>query len=251
LNNVFVGPEDRRNRVNEELEHMASGFYGYGDWDAPYWFIGPEQGGGNNLKRSKVWDQFVRTGRAKDGLCDCKEFHKEIEEKRWHFKEPLELQRSWKRLMWLLMAYTDRPSGDESLYNYQCNCWGMRNGETCVIELSGLSFRSFRESANFLSSELDGDAAARFRGFKQKRVNHIIDKIKEVDPKPELVVLYGYTQERFWKQIAEAGLDRDTAKRIGKTIFVFGPHPAAYGTNIDNSKPKWQKLGRSARVLTR
>jgi hypothetical protein len=30
-----------------ELE-MAQNCFGYGRWDAPYWFIGPEQGKGND-----------------------------------------------------------------------------------------------------------------------------------------------------------------------------------------------------------
>ena len=28
-----------------ELSHMSEHFFGYGRWDAPYWFIGPEPGG--------------------------------------------------------------------------------------------------------------------------------------------------------------------------------------------------------------
>jgi hypothetical protein len=24
------------------LDHMAEHFFGYGRWDAPYWFVGPE-----------------------------------------------------------------------------------------------------------------------------------------------------------------------------------------------------------------
>jgi hypothetical protein len=27
-----------------ELDHMAEDFFGYGKWQAPFWFIGPEAG---------------------------------------------------------------------------------------------------------------------------------------------------------------------------------------------------------------
>jgi hypothetical protein len=40
-----------------ELDHMAEDFYGYGRWDAPFWFIGPEAGmakTGDSLERRYV-----------------------------------------------------------------------------------------------------------------------------------------------------------------------------------------------------
>jgi hypothetical protein len=41
-----------------ELDRMAKGFFGYGRWDAPFWFIGAEpgmtQGGGSLLLKYVV-----------------------------------------------------------------------------------------------------------------------------------------------------------------------------------------------------
>ena len=36
--------------MDEEMCAMARGNYGYGRWEAPYWFIGPEQGMGQHEK---------------------------------------------------------------------------------------------------------------------------------------------------------------------------------------------------------
>jgi hypothetical protein len=33
-----------------ELAKMAEDFFGYGRWEAPYWFIGPEAGMGKDGK---------------------------------------------------------------------------------------------------------------------------------------------------------------------------------------------------------
>src|SRR6516165_6556836 len=120
---------------------MARDFYGYGTWDAPFWFIGPEPGGDGNEKRAKAFSKL-----GKDGLCDCKEFHTEINEVRWH-REPPEkaaLQPTWRRLMLLLMPAVKLSSDRAALREYQCRHWGKLNGETCVIELGGLSAKNVR-----------------------------------------------------------------------------------------------------------
>jgi len=38
----------------QELENMAEHFFGYGRWDAPFWFIGPEAGMGKDGKDIQV-----------------------------------------------------------------------------------------------------------------------------------------------------------------------------------------------------
>ncbi|MGD0479638.1 MAG: hypothetical protein ABSA42_05670 [Terracidiphilus sp.] len=232
--------------MNAETENMARNFFGFGRWDAPYWFIGPEQGGDDNSARAAAFSELQKKKSIPDGLCDCLEFHKAIQEERWHFKEPPDLQWTWKRLMLSLMTYLGTDSNDVSLINYQRACWGRTCGDTCVIELSGLSFKSSHESGEFYS-EAEIDLKAKLRGFKQERINLIREKVMGNDKKPELVVLYGYSQERYWKQIAKCDLPpRDAAKRAGNTVFVYASHPAAYGTGIDNSELKWRNLGQSA-----
>jgi hypothetical protein len=68
--------------MDEGIREMAGRCYGYGRWDAPYWFIGQEQGMArdekNNLKpRVEAW---LYLGGCE--LSDCREFHERIGEKR-------------------------------------------------------------------------------------------------------------------------------------------------------------------------
>src|ERR1700741_2319450 len=61
-------------KMDYELE-MARRSYGYGRWDAPYWFIGPEQGKGRaepsgNSQRVNAWRKL-----GENELCDCLDFH--------------------------------------------------------------------------------------------------------------------------------------------------------------------------------
>src|SRR6185312_17353521 len=68
----------RQLEMKAHLREMAKRCYGYGRWDAPYWFIGIGEGMGKNdslEKRSAVWSRF-----KKDGLMDCRDFHLSIGE---------------------------------------------------------------------------------------------------------------------------------------------------------------------------
>jgi hypothetical protein len=61
--------------MDNEIREMGRRCYGYGRWEAPYWFIGPEQGQARNenhdLKlRCKAW---LHCGGGE--LSDCSAFH--------------------------------------------------------------------------------------------------------------------------------------------------------------------------------
>jgi hypothetical protein len=62
-------------RMDDDVREMALQCYGYGRWNAPYWFIGPEQGQApdedNELKpRVKAWHDL-----GGGELNDCRQFH--------------------------------------------------------------------------------------------------------------------------------------------------------------------------------
>ena len=130
-----------------ELE-MARRCYGYGRWEAPYWFLGPEQGKGrkeppDNTRRVEAWFELGATE-----LCDCHDFHSLIGEKDWHREKP-NLQRTWRPLILVLKTFLDDLSNDdlsnkECLRNYQRTRWGRADGETCIIELSSLASKSLK-----------------------------------------------------------------------------------------------------------
>src|SRR5216684_3678647 len=149
--------------MDDGAAEMARKRYGYGRWDAPYWFIGLEEsmarGENNDLKRSV--DAWRSLGGGE--LNDCIEFHEKLGEKRWHRKIPPTLQPTWRQLILLLMAFTRRPTDRDSRRNYQRDEWGTLRGETCVIELSGNAAPSLNESR-------DRDS------FRTERINVIREK---------------------------------------------------------------------------
>jgi hypothetical protein len=210
--------------MDEDVREMARRCYGYGRWEAPYWFIGPEQGQGgsenNDLRpRIKAW---LHLGGGE--LSDCRDFHALIGERRWHGENP-RLQSTWRSLMLLLMTFLGRPTDNESLRKYQRDQWGRLSGETCVIELSGLAARSFRTQ--------------RDRGsFREERITIIRERTLHY--KPILVVMYGATSKPHWEAITKQPFPPDGTLGIGSTIVVFTPHPMTRGL----TNAYWQMVGK-------
>jgi hypothetical protein len=202
-----------KTHMNANLYEMARMSYGYGQWDAKYWFIGPEQGIGTEdlLTRVRAW---VDLGRR--DLNDCREFHRRIGETRWHCKKLRpKLQSTWRRLMLLMMTFLEMPADRESLRNYQRDQWGRSGGETCVIELSGLAAPSLKEAE---------DTSL----FLSERIEVIRGKI--ADHKPKLVVMYGDMQRASWEAIASPLSFTDENFLLnGSTIFACTPHPNKRG----------------------
>jgi hypothetical protein len=195
-------------RMDDRIREMARRCYGYGRWEAPYWFIGPEQGQAlhehDDLEaRCEAW---LTLGGGE--LSDCQAFSYLIREKRWHRETPM-LQNTWRRLMLLLMAFLQRPTDNENLKTYQRDRWGRTNDETCVIELSGLPANNFD--------------VPRERGlFRPERISVICERMRTY--KPELVVIYGVGTKKQWT--SGGWYSPDSLRRLQSTILEFTPHPS-------------------------
>ena len=222
----------------DDVRSMARTCYGYGCWDAPYWFLGPEQGmarGENNdlTRRTEAWRHF-----GSRELDDCREFHFRIGEKRWQ-GENAELQKTWRKLLLTLMAFRGWATDEVTRLDYQRNKWGRQPGETCVIELSGLA-------AHNLKVERDRDS------FREERIRHIRDRMRAHEPR--FVVMYGKDRRylRAWNQIAEGAdsvVQKDFSfadfRRSGSTVLALTPAPTSWGPTNEN----WIELGERLRRL--
>jgi len=212
--------------MDEGVLEMARQRYGYGRWGAPYWFIGLEEGMAPDktdglLQRAKAWRHLG--GRELD---DCPEFHRCLGETRWHGLKP-KLQPTWRPLILLLLTFAGRSTNRESLREYQRDKWGMLNGETCLIELSGLA-------APNLSTERD-------RSFVNDRIDVLREKIRQYSPK--LVVMYGLSRKESWERLAGGRFPDDGILMNRSTIMAVAKHPTSYGSTNDY----WTKLGEALR----
>jgi hypothetical protein len=160
-----------------KLDQMAERFFGYGNWRAPFWFIGPEAGmatSGDTLElRYESWKALNF-----DSVVDCAAHHRGFNFTKWHRYVP-PTQATWRQLIRLLLAFKDQSSEAEleAIRSYQLDHWGSCNGETCVIELSGLASPNMRASRDRTT-------------FLARRIARIREEILTHEPK--IVVMYGW-----------------------------------------------------------
>ncbi len=229
--------------MDVEIKEMACGCYGYGRWDAPYWFLGPEQGNSRDEdihRRVKAWCELGRTE-----LNDCREFHehKHIRDTRWHGEKP-KLQKTWKQLMLFLMAFHGKlldlrnPKDKAILCIYQRDKWGRLDGETCVIELSGLPAHSYTASKK---QKLDLFEPGQFDRIRERRIDVIRQRMREqiCANKLKLVVMYGLKEKAHWERIAEVADEFPPGTR---PILAFPTHPVSF-EGVENEY--WLRLGKS------
>ena len=211
------------------INEMGRRSYGFGRWAAPYWFIGPEPGQSREenddlSRRAEAWSYL-----GKLDLMDCRKFHEQIDELTLHRSRP-RLQPTWRPLMLLLMNFLGEPSEPADLRNYQRDKWGSLIGDTCVIELSGLSANSFK---------VERDRKL----FREERIGVI--RAKMLEYKPKFAVMYGKGAKHDWELITDRPFPSENVLRVGATIVAFMPHPTSHGT----SNKEWIELGKRLRLL--
>jgi hypothetical protein len=69
----------------------AEHWFGYGSWDAPYWFVGMEPGGDDD---HASYDTWLALDPKMDGLIDCREHHVERDGLRFRNREVL--RKAWR-----------------------------------------------------------------------------------------------------------------------------------------------------------
>jgi len=250
---------------SQAAEEMSRRCFGYGEWSAPYWFIGPEQG----LAREELDHDLGSRFQAfleleSDGLCDCKEFHLRIQQAKYFVtsrgKRHVLLQPTWRRTILALLSYkgqlstgqlstgqlstgqlstgqlsTDKSVQQESIRNYQSELWGrmgLPQSETCVVELSGIPARS-------LGTTVDRET---------NRCDRLDPLHKEIEKnQPQFVVVYGKSQHKHWRELwSKSGSVNSSGDchRMGATKIVFATQPTAHGqTDMD-----WINLGQRLRA---
>jgi hypothetical protein len=214
-----------------EFAHMAEHFFGYGRWEAPYWFVGPEAGMGKDGKdslaaRSASWKHL---GCA--SVVDCAAHHHGFGFTKWHQHHP-PTQATWRQLIRLLLSYKGQPTDTETIREYQRDKWGTSTGETCFIELSALAspnMRTPQDRTTFLSRRIER--------IRQEALKH----------RPKFVVMYGLGQCEEWERIAGARFDSNGLCRMEKTVAAIAPHPVTRGLGNEY----WTKLGRLLRKTIR
>jgi hypothetical protein len=231
-----------REQTTDLIREKARSFYGYGRWDSPFWFIGPEEGGIDSLDlRAEKWLELGRPT-----LCDCRQFHRCIGITKWHDPPP-PLQFTWRKLMLLLHACQGKDYDNDVLRAYQRNQWGMQSdcGETCVIDLSGLPAPNGKKAKALKRMFFTQEG---FDCVRNERIAYIRRKMSEKEPK--VVVIFGkeqwkYWEARYWEAAPGSSFSEQTIEgfpfgivKVESTIVAFAVHP-----NFARRDAYWIKVG--------
>jgi hypothetical protein len=224
---------------DELLEEFMHGFFGYGSFVAPFWFIGMEEGGGTShdeiAARLNAWKQ-----RGKRALEDLPAYHDAFaamlpEDKRKSitkfFGEEPSLQATWKRIIRVLFAATGIDTNEDNIGAFQRNGLGRQSGNTCVAELLPLpspssdrwDFYSEQSSIPYLANR---DAYS--ERLRPERIRYLREKIRE--GKPKAVIFYGIKYLRWWREIANTKFTREGIFSLhtavaNSILFVVMLHP--------------------------
>jgi hypothetical protein len=213
-----------------DIDAMSDRWFGYGRWDAPYWFIGPEPGmakseGDNLSQRCAAW---LKLGGGE--LVDCMAHHEKLGVLRWHRADNTPTQDTWRQLIRLLLAYKDQPSDNRAIAEYQRTSWGAITGETCVVELSSLAARS-------LLTPRDR------KKHREQRINTLRARMQKSAPK--FAVLYGLRDRKSFEKLVGGPFDVDGFRQLSDTLLALTYHPV--GGRPAKPDSYWIELGRKLR----
>lgn len=196
----------------DSRKRAAQFWFGYGRWDAPYWFVGMEPGGDEEHPFYETWDQKF----GQRGLIDCKDHHFTSGIRTYHEGTP-RIQRTWGFLIKFLLGYKGEPTDSENVYAYQRDRWGSDNeiGETALIEISALRARNL--------------------GILQDRTAFRIQRIETIRARldknrPEFVLFYGRTYRKIYETVIGLPFGKDDCVWHGNTLCVLATSPTGRPT---------------------
>jgi len=242
------------NFFNDEiLEKRIDTFYGYGNYEGKYWFIGMEEAGGDFQDIENKIDTWSARGSRE--IDDVAEYHIAMgltkEEKlienisqstKWLNLEAQWLnsgiQHTWRGLIHIILTIEGQEDiKPKDVRQYQVEKLARKGKETCLLELfplpsPGIGHWIFNEHAK-LPFLYNRDTY--IKHCVDKRINHISQRIRE--HQPEVVVFYGMGYEYFWRKIVDVNFteiefsktERFFIGRNNQTVFVMAKHPVARG----------------------
>src|SRR5581483_2105840 len=99
--------------MTDAKDRAARSWFGYGEWSAPFWFIGMEPGGDDDHASYESWERL-----GGGSLIDCKAHHDDSNAHQgsrithWHDAGVPPIQGTWGPLIRALLAYKSDPTDD-------------------------------------------------------------------------------------------------------------------------------------------
>lgn len=212
--------------TEKEIDEFASGFYGYGDLQAPLWFIGMEEGGGNTAKevtnKIRVWQQ-----RGRMPLEDVAQYHDAQSDNGF---ASITKQNTWSAISRIQLAYDAAAISPRAVRKHWQSQLGRWGSSTCIIELNPLPSPSITtwKYPEFTDMPFLANRIVYNTRYRANRIASIKNMLAQASPRA--VVFYGKKYEKFWAQISGAIFEKDhlhSRGYQGDTTFISMHHPNA------------------------
>jgi hypothetical protein len=207
-------------------DQAAKGWFGYGTWSAPYWFVGMEPGGEQDASEFEAWHNA-----GGPELIDLFAHSEACHNLQWVCARP-PLQRTWKQLIRVVLGYEGKPGDTEAVRSYQRDRLGRSEGETALIDLSAIAAPNL------------GVIVPEREQNRPKRIEMIRQRMSEHNPK--FVLFYGVGYRDDYSKVAGAAFDEDGFAWCGETLCSLVQHPVARPTR---SAEWWADKGLTLRTI--
>jgi hypothetical protein len=227
------------------IQERIKNFWGYGNLDSPYWFIGMEEG--YNEDKEILHDRFTAT--AHKQICDIYDDLKVDPGHVIWFEKGAEIQPTYKRLIeMLLYAETKKHAEKEEVREFQINRLGRKNGNHALLELMPLPSKSVAEK-DWLYAESDVEGLSSRKDYldtyKSDRIEALRNLIKK--HKPKYVICYSLSYQEDWQQLTafpfiEVNPRRLYLARGTDTTTAITPHSVARGLSNQDWRTIIEKM---------
>lgn len=213
------------------LERFCFGFFGYGVFRAPHWFMGMEEGGGSSSEeikcRLRAWSEL-----GCPELADLEEFHCRARIGAKWFGDRPRIQMTWRGAIRILLSYKNGTFPSiEAVRGYQATEFARRRGETTMMQLLPLPSPNARAWKYARWSDLSwlANRPAYRRHLLRQRVDALRCLVSQ--HRPETVVFFGKGCRESWEAIAGVQFRFSSGKgyglaRRGKVKLALARHPA-------------------------
>jgi len=224
------------------LLNYAENFFGYGNPNAPVWFVGLEEAGGRTEQvvadRLKLWStQFDSRS-----IVDAYEFHQTLKDYEGKplirlFEDPVPAQPTWDRLIRIQLAWEGHTAIRRSdIQAFRKTEWVRSTSKSCLVELFPLPSPSVADwnYEDWTSIKEFKTREGYQKALGDKRALAIKELIREFRPK--VVIFYGSRWKRWsqiagfrWKKISDSPVPHARVHQADGTLYAVVHHPAARG----------------------
>lgn len=263
------------------IKHWIDNFYGYGSWQAPFWFIGFEESGGEVPE--EVADKLNYFGRVHssndNALCDIRELYRHVgvqsdDSKKGLFSNRYQYRFDgqaiqhgvWKNLIAFIHGYKGEPLPDLLAFQQHSFLSPSKNNEA-LIQLYPLpSPHNHAWYYSWLDMPQLGFLKRRTlyqEHLYERRMQHILSNINTY--KPQVVLMYGmeninalkktiqaFFQDAKFKMVKATKLQIPQHHRVdfhGVTMLLTTQIPALRHNRIETGFD-WEEFGKRVKAET-